>query len=1221
VKRLCIFSAVLILLLATVPAAFGQSITSRITGTVADETGGVIAGATVELTYQLTQQVRTTSTGANGRFLFNNVLAGNYNLHIETPGFNSYDQRNLSVAAQETVALGTINLAIGEVTTSIEVQAESLRVETQSSDRTQMMQSVEIESIPLAGRAFSDVIRAMPGVAVRQTRDRAGREGLPAMNGGNTGQFLVTIDGIASQDSGATSTSYISPNVDAIGEVKVVTSSFNAEYGSRAGGQMNVTIKSGQQDFHGTGYYYWRHETLNANEWFNNAEGDQRPIYRFTNPGGTIGGPVLIPGTSFNQSRTKMFFFYSHEQLFNKDPQGINRFKMPTQAERDGDFSNSLTEDDIPLSTIIKDPTTGELFPGGVIPQDRTVPMGRAVLNLFPLPQPGVVDPSGNRRYNAVYQFTTDRPRGDRILRLDFNFGANTTSYLRLLDTGYSWEGYENRLGSASRWDQYESWSKEPSRGLSLTVVRMLSPTIINETTVGVNYTHQQDGASDPEAFAATNELSGFDDPVTGQVVNVPHIFEGADYRHLIPNIQFGTSGAQSNGESLYGDGTLTFGFNNRWPFDGTDDLKSVINNLSWVKGDHNMKFGFYYERMARNVSVYAQQDTAGTYRFGSDLGNPLDTGWPLSNALVGTVQAYGEDSAKFTNPARYNQVEWFVQDAWQATSRLSLDLGIRFQIMQPIFSKGSRLGWFEASAYNRDQTGELLYPTCLDGSVSCKGDISNQGAINLQSGAIYPIERANLFDPASYSNLPFSGIVQYDSQVFETPPVLLSPRFGFAFDVFGTGKTAVRGGIGIFYARPYTVDRIAEPMRSPPLFLSPTFYNTTFDTLRSSQAWYGALTQYGGEKKYNNPTVYNFSFGIQQELFRGTVLDVAYVGNRALHNFNRSEWDYNALPPMLTWTPEGMTWSPETGPVGKGTVNQELLNPTNPGAFLDEDLIRGLVAYNGWGDIPAWTQRAGNSNYNSLQVQLKYRAGNSLSISGNYTWARTMQYTTGAGSQWVPDSVLYQQQAGRRGPGAARHALNMNFNWSLPQSPSSNPFVRGALNNWQLSGVVGAFAGQAIGASCSYQSAPLGYPAGTPTGGIPFRCDQVGPTLLPDGTPPPAGSGITPRVYVPVNEAGFVLPKPEKLGLGNAPVQSFYGPGFFNLDLSIQKNFPIGETTSLEFRMDSFNFLNHFNPSDPATNLRYRYTTGAQTRSGIGEIRGTQNDARKLALSARFRF
>jgi len=1223
VKKLCILSAVLILLLATVPAAFGQTVTSRVTGTVADETGGVIAGATVELTYLLTQQLTTTTTGANGRFLFNSVIGGDYDLHIEVPGFNGYDQRNLNVATQTTVALGTINMTIGEVTTSIEVQAESLRVETQSSDRTQMMQSTEIESIPLVGRDYRGLIRAMPGVTRTQTADRAGRGGLGDMNGGNTGQFLISIDGITSQDSGATGTAYIAPSIDAIGEVKVVTANFNAEYGSRAGGQMNITMKSGQQNFHGTGFYYWRHEQFNANEWFNNAEGDEKGRYRFSNPGGTIGGPIFWPN-KFNTSRTKLFFFYSHEQLFSKQTQPIRRINMPTAAERTGDFSNSLTEDGIPLSTIITDPTTGELFPNGIIPFESQTAMGRAVLGIFPLPQAGVVDPTGDRNYNTQYQFETDRPRGDRILRIDFNIGASTTSYVRLLDTGYKWEGFRNTLGSAGDWDQFKSLRQEPSQGISLVVVHMFSPTVINETTIGMNYTYQHAAASDDEDFAAGNELQSFVDPATGSVVDVPHIFEGANWQNLIPNINFGANGAQISGESLYSQNTLDFGFNNRWPFQGTDTLTSIINNVSWVKGDHNLKFGFYYERMARNVSVYAQYNVSGTYWFGTDEANPLDTGWPLSNALVGSVQSYGEDNKQQLNPARYNQIEWFVQDSWQASSRLSFDLGMRFQILQPIFSKGSTLGMFQQTTYDRSQTGQLLYPGCADGSTTgC--DRADRIAVNPNTERSYPFSRVGFFDPLSHlGRSPFSGIVQSDSTAFDTPgPVLLSPRFGFAYDVFGNGKTAVRGGMGIFYTQAYTVDRIGAtgagigPMAAPPNFEAPRFWNTTFDDVRNAQAFLAAQRVVGGSREFKNPTVYNFSFGIQQELFRGTVLDVAYVGNRSLHVFDEDQIDSNALPPGITWTPEGMEWSAADGPSGSGTVNQELLDPTNNGAFIAENLIRGLVGYHGWDDVRIWTNRGGNSNYNSLQVQLKYRAGNQLSISGNYTWSRLLRYAPSRGTQWVTDDNIYEHVGDNR-----PHAVNMNWLWQIPGvSSSANPFVKGVLNNWTLSGVGAIFSGEPYGVTCSVQSAPLGYPSGTPTGGIPFRCEQNGETLLPEGTKAPVGSGTTDRMFFPINEEAFVLPKPEALGFGSAPVRSFYQPGFFNVDMSIQKAFPIGESMSLEFRADTINTFNHFNPENPERRLRFRYTTGDQTRSGIGRMNSEQNDARRIVLSARFRF
>jgi len=1131
------------------------------------------------------------------------------------------------------VAIGTISLTVGEVTTSIEVQAEAARVETENSDRGQLINEATIESLPLIGRDYLGVLQTLPGNAVTGGRDNPGwgGGGAPIVNGGNTGQFLVTLDGIASQDSGAPNNQYIAPNVDAIGEVKVVTSNYNAEYGARSAGQMNVTMKSGTADFHGSLYHYWRHEQFNANAWFNNRNSTQKSRYRYQNPGGTIGGPVIIPGTSFNESRTKMFFFFSEEHLLFKNVGNVDRVNQPTAAERIGDFSQSLTDDGIPLSTIIKDPTTGNLFPNGVIPQDRTTPMGRAIMALFPDAQ-GKVDPSGNRQYNSEYQWITDRKRIDRILRLDFNLGASTTSYLRLM------RGYENRQGYSGGflyctpvWGQCAAYYQIPTQAASFTVIHTLTPTLINETTVGVNRAHQSTGALYPDEFAATNTLPTFKDPVTGQAVSTPKIF-GADARNLIPNINFTADGAQSPGEALYGEDTLNFGFTNRWPFEGTDQIGSVINNLSWIKGDHNVKFGFYLERMARNVSVYAQYDVAGTYWFGTDSGNPLDTGWPMSNALVGTVQSYGEDNIKQINRARYTQVEWFAQDSWAVSQKLSVDIGMRFQVMQPTYSAGATLGFFDRDAYNAAATGQLLFPACSNGSSNCSSNKSLQVARNLVTGAEYPYPRRGLFDPASYTTLPWSGIVQYDSKYFNTPGVLLSPRLGFAYDVFGDGNTAIRAGFGIFYDRPYSVDNIGAtgsgvgPMAAPPNFQAPRFYNTTFTELRNAQPWYAPQRVVGGDRDFKSPTVYSWSFGVQQNVGWGTILDVAYVGNRSAHQFTSGVTDFGALPLGLTWSPTGLTWSETTGPDGRGTPNPNLLDPTNPSGLLATDLIRALVAYNGYRDIDYWDNRGGDGNYHSLQIQVNRQFGNDIQFGANYTWSRTLQYTPR--TLITNDRLLYGLDDG----GPRNHVVNMNFNWGVPGTSSviSNKFVNAVTENWRLSGIVQMYNGRPMGVTCEVQSPPIGYPAGTPsaagtsTSDMPLRCAQVGSAFLPAGSPPTANSGVDSRLYVPINVAAFQLPQPETLGFGNAPQSIGYGPGFFNLDMSIEKVFPIREQVSLTFRADTFNFLNHFNPDRPELRIRYRYNaSGAetQTRSGIGGITSAQNAERRMAVSARLRF
>jgi hypothetical protein len=322
-------------LLAMAPAVHGQGVTGQITGNVADETGGVVAAAAVKLTHDLSQQVRMFTTDSSGTFIFTNLVPGVYTLSISMPGFKAYEQKQIAVSAQERVDLHQIRLTVGDVSTSIEVQAAAVRVATDSSDRSIAIDARQIMDTPTRGRNPLSLIMTLPGVQTLASNDFRGWSGggIPAVNGGRTGQVILNLDGVASQDSGNLNPGYISPSIDAIGEVRLLVSNYTAEYGGRTGGQLTFTVKNGTSQFHGTGYYYWRHEMFNANEWFNNKLGVQKPKYRYQNPGGTIGGPLIIPGTNFNKSRTKLFFFFSYDRLRNKNMIDTT-FTMPSALER-----------------------------------------------------------------------------------------------------------------------------------------------------------------------------------------------------------------------------------------------------------------------------------------------------------------------------------------------------------------------------------------------------------------------------------------------------------------------------------------------------------------------------------------------------------------------------------------------------------------------------------------------------------------------------------------------------------------------------------------------------------------------------------------------------------------------------------------------------------------------------------------------------------------------
>ena len=1091
----------------------------------------------------------------------------------------------------------------------------------------------QIDDTPTRGRNPINVIMTLPGVQTVSSSDYRGWSGggIPGVNGGRQGQIILNVDGAASQDSGNLNPGYISPSMDAVSEVKLLTSNYTAEYGGRTAGQLTLTTKNGSPQFHGTVYYYWRHEMFNANEFFNNKNRVAKPRYRYQNPGGTIGGPLIIPGTSFNKSRQKLFFFFSYDRMKNSTV-GFNTYTMPSALERAGDFSQTVTTSGVQIP--VYDPTTQNVFPGNKIPANRISPQGQAMLNLFPLPDPlGLaLDPTGSRGYNFRYPTFQDRPLDDKILRIDYNPAPKWVVYARLLQDYQAQNGYQVTVGPpGGAWGQFPASYHVQAAGAIGTVVYTFSPTLINEFSWGINRGKQ---GVDPLSDASSNNNNGgtriYSDSLlplkdaNGNTLSLPRINQGSNILNLLPAVNFGfpSTGfsAQSSGQGVTR--APTFSNDSRWPFTGTDQLQTIQDKITWVTGPHLVKAGFYMEKMARNVSVYSVYNAAGTYYFGSDRANPLDTNYPYSNALLGSFFAYGDDNTKLVNHAHYTQIEWFVQDTWKVHRRLTLDYGLRFYRVGDLNSAGNHLGLFDTSAYDASAAGQLLYPACsIQTSGTCPA--ANKIAVNPATGTTFPYVRQGTFDTSSYTQYPWTGIKYYDTHFFNVPPIKIGPRVGFAWDVFGDGKTAMRGGFGITVGRNWNVDWIGAlsagqgPLMVPPYFLSPTTLYSNFQGLANSQAYYTPQNLIGGDPNDIPEATYNWSFGIQHELPWGMIADVSYVGNALKHGYGEM-YDSNAVQPLTTWKPSGCA-NPIKGGCPQSQFIDPTSNPANPG-FYSTNLIRNMVGYKSIGNIIDYTQSYSN-NYNSLQMQLNRRRGH-VQWNLNYTFSRTIVYNGASQTRiWqFVDQQLTKNVINRN------HAVNFNFGYDLPtasqhfNSDAGKRVSKVALDGWHLNGNGAIYSGNPYGISnCGSTGAPSQYWTGTPTAYMPFWCQMGSDIYLPSGQLP--SKTEDPRLQVPLNQANFQLPPANSLGIGNTPQTLFYGPGLWNLDLSIAKMTKLGENKILEFRIETFNTFNHFNPGNPNTSLTWNFNTGAQTNAAFGTISSAQVQARRVVLSARFRF
>jgi hypothetical protein len=1150
-------------------SAFAQSAGS-ISGTIKDASGAALPGVTVTLANPSAAVLRTATTDASGVFVSPLLPPGTYTVSAELAGFKKIERRNVILATASRINLGDLVLEVGNVAETLTVEAPvgRLQIQSESAERSDLVTNTQLRDLALNGRNITDLFKTIPGVVAGSTITTSTVQNVVGqfnVNGTRFNQHEYTVDGVTNLNLGNNTGALVTVNPDALQDVKIMTSNYQAEYGRAGGGFIALTTRSGTNEYRGGLRYFRRNEDYNANTYFNNANNRPKPPYRFNYYGWDFGGPVPFLGTKDDR---KVFFFLAQEYYDQQTPAALaTNVLVPTQAERNGNFS--ATRDGQGRPVVVIDPLTGQPFPGNIIPASRFFPGAQALLSVFPLPNA----PEGGALYNYTSQLPRDIPRREDIARVDWQIATGTR-----LSARYIHNKDEDRQPLGTTTAQFNVplagivRKNGPGDTLSLTLTHSFSPTLMNEFIYGAGRGGVYIGPINLDDV--TRDRFG---------VTSPLLYPGADPSNTIPSMRFlGIGGQNCTATSAIQTACSVAGTDfNGTPFDQKFVINNFMDNLTKVKGAHSFKAGLYYQRANNKRTSFGPVQS--NIIFANNSAHPQNTGHPYANALLGVFDSYTQAEQKITSNWFYQSIEGYLQDSWKVRPHLTLDLGLRISHYQPIYDKEHRLSVFNPDLYDPARAVRLYRPVCV-GTPCVTRAIDPATTASPTLANTRPANYLNTIVPNSGDLLNGLGRASngYPEGGFETASLLWGPRMGFAWDVHGNGRMVVRGGFGVTFDRVDT-DRIADAITNPPGISQPALSLGNLAQLESATRSdilpvQGNVVGYFRDEKV--PTVYSYSVGAQRDLGAGIVLDVAYVGTQSRNNPRQT--DLNAVPYGAMFTREGQD------PTRYGGV-VPAVEPNLPSGHRDAGLafsgINGLNPdqlrpYQGYGSL-RFRSFDSRASYNSLQVALQRRYHKGLTFGVSYTL-----------SQAKTDSAAPNDLTNPYDPSAYDYALAnfdrthyfvANYVWNLPKGGGllgGGWLARAVLDNWTISGITWIATGNPIElnvniAGVNATQRLLGSDSGGNAGGVQPRF-RAG-----DGAGDGSGeSRIDPAaISVPgINDRG--------------PYDRFYlrNPGFTNFDISVFKNFPIGTNGRryLQLRVEMFNAFNkaQFNQLNTTTNV-----------------------------------
>lgn len=1134
----------------TLAVAFGTvplfSQNGTIQGTVVDPATAVISNCRIEAADDAKDVVvRQTITGSDGAFQLQPLPPGTYSVRVECPGMKKAQRTGVVLDVNQILNLGSIRMEIGATSESVTVSAETPQVETTTADKNFVITSTQVTETSLNGRDWQSLLRTLPGVVSNDASDfrlafnNTDSFNVNGMRGSNNNVYL---DGSINTDVGANDGQYTQLSMDAVAEFKLQTGVFNAEYGRNPGILISAITKSGSSAFHGTAYEFLRNDALQANSFFNNLQGRPVSPLRFNQFGGNLGGWIWLPKVS-TPTNKRLFFFFNYEGTRASRPNGGSFYDVPNPDELKGDFAKAilpgtkLNGGNFPVGTVFQPGTVvrdnsnniigGTPYPDNLVPASAWSQNAPAFIKVFSRAYRGAsslpVSPAGPDLVRVPFQDTYVFSKNQKALRTDYNLNAKTQFFFRWVDDGQQ-ESQGFGIFSGNNFPVFPEYRKKPGASWSWNMVNVISPTMTNE------------------AIFTYNHLT--------QIVNVINLTPN-DYSESANGFKlqdlFPSSNTLNRFPSVNGAGFNISPFAPNWVSEGK--TFAYTDNVTKIRGAHALKFGGLF-----NKNLNGQQPAwtdAPNFGFGSSVLNPNDSGIGLANLLLGNYTTLTQSNGRFYGSFHFWSLELFAQDSWRISKKLTLEYGLRWAYLGPTSTYGKYLeNYWVPSKYDPTKAVSIYTANGPNrgGIVPGSGDLAN-GMVEEGKG------------------IPDGGVKhRWDNY---------GPRLGFAYDLFGNGKTAIRGGAGIFYERIRQNANSFDGLGNPPLFYTPTIYGGKVDAVSpalvaSGVRFTSSINAMDGNGKI--PTTYSWSLGVQQQLPYQLALEVAYVGNAGRHL--QYQYAFNLLP-------LGTTTGPNNPLTAANGVN---------------DAIR---PYKGYNNIN-YTDYGANSSYHALQTRVSRRFGESFTINSDFTWAKAMDTvdTDTTGIDW------WQNRQNNWAPAGFDRKLvfNVNYVYMLPRLKNSNAFARSVLGGWEVTGITRFWSGFPLGLTSPGNQGTLG---GT------VRPDYIG------GATSASGSRRGNPLWL--NNAAFARPLDGVIG--NLRRNALRGPGINNWDFSIFKNTNIGERVRTQLRFECFNLFNHTQFSSVATGIAASQAGGvALDTNNFGQVTGTR-DPRTLQLGFKVYF